>query len=85
MNKETRNFRWAYSLLIELAKAKLAERNSNLVDKEEWPAGQTWNQLGNTSKSIFLMEAREAAGISHEEFLEGIRDGSYDVDDIWEK
>ncbi len=31
------------------------------------------------------MEAREAAGISHEEFLEGIRDDSYDVDDIWEK
>ena len=51
----------------------------------EWPAQEEWDDLGGTSKSTFLHRARDRAGIPHDKFLAGIRDGKYDVDDIYAK
>lgn len=80
-----RNFRWAYQLLLALAKRKLAEANTNLADPNEWPAGQQWHEMNGTSHSIFLRQAREEAGLPHEAFLALIRAGEYDVDDLYEQ
>ena len=80
---EERNFRWAYAALVELAKVCLDKANAE-AEPGAWPAQQEWDDLGSTSKSAFLHEAREMAGIPHDEFLEGIRSGAYDVDDLFD-
>ena len=74
---EHRNFRWAYALLVELAKVELEAANAECG--KAWPAGQEWEDLGATSKSEFLFRARDRVGIPHDEFLEGVRSGEYDV------
>jgi len=81
MNKEERNYRWAYRLLLALAVRCLHDaQNSN----NEWPGEQEWFDLVGSSQAIFLKKAREEAGImNHKEFLEPIRSGKYDVDDLW--
>lgn len=84
-NQEKRNFRWAYAAIVALAKRKLKEANETRENEDDWPGGQEWNDLAGTSKSIFLHQAREEAGIPHDEFLEGIRSGEYEVDDLYEK
>lgn len=83
ISREERNFRWAYALLVELAKVCLDKANAE-AEPGAWPAGQEWDGLGGSSKSTFLREAREMAGIPHEEFLEGIRKGFYEVDDLFD-
>ena len=84
VSKEERNFRWTYSLLIELAKEELSKANEE-CGKDEWPAGQEWHHLVPTSHSIFLRRARERAGIDHDEFLAPIRNLEYDIADIYDK
>ena len=81
---EETNFRWAYAAIVELAKIELEIENS-VAAPGEWPAGQDWDGLGGSSKSIFLHRARERVGIPHDKFLAGIRNGKYDVDDIYAK
>lgn len=76
------NFRWSYQLLLAFAKHLLARANAER-EGFDWPAGQEWNGLVGTSHSIFLRNARDAAGINHDEYLEGIRDGTYDIDDLY--
>jgi hypothetical protein len=83
ISAEERNFRWAYALLVELAKVCLDKANSE-AEPGAWPAQQEWDDLGSTSKSTFLREAREMAGIAHDEFLAGIRSGAYEVDDLFD-
>jgi len=80
-SRELRNFRWAYGLLAALAKEQLRRANET-AGPGEWPAGQTWEQLGSSSKAAFLQQARQLAGIPDDEFLDGIRDGTYDVEDL---
>ena len=82
MTNEERNFRWAYQLLMALAKRCLAETNTSLEDKREWPAGQEWDELVGSSQSIFLRQARDEAGIDHDEFLAPLRSSKYNVDDL---
>lgn len=69
-------------LLIELAKVELESANSE-AEPGEWPAGQEWDELGGSSKAVFLARARKKTGIPDDKFLEGIRNGSYDVDDLF--
>lgn len=79
LSAEERNFRWAYAALIELAKVCLEEARDP-EDPHEWPGTQPWDELSSTSQAIFLRAARDKAGIPHEAFLEGIRNGWYDGD-----
>jgi len=79
--RETEFFRWAYSLLVVLAKEELKKAHN---DDGEWPMRQEWSQLGGTSRSVFLHRAREAAGIPHDEFLQVIRNGQVDVEDLYD-
>ena len=81
---EERNFRWAYMLLLELAKIELDVVNSE-AEPGEWPCGQEWDDLAGTSKSTFLHRARERVGIPHHEFLDGIRSGKYEVEDLYDE
>lgn len=80
----TRNFRWAYQLLIALAKRRLADANATRESKDDWPAGQEWHEMVGTSHSIFLRGAREEAGIPEEAFMGVIRSLECDVDDLYE-
>lgn len=83
-----RNFRWAYKLLLALAKRCLKERNEALVRDGEpntWPAGQEWHEMVGSSHSVFLHIARDEAGIDRDEFLAQVRSGRYDVDDLYEQ
>lgn len=73
-----RYFRWAYALLIALAKTELAK--DNLTCGKNWPAGQQWDELVGTSHSIYLRRAREIAGIPHDEFLATVRGEEYGED-----
>ena len=79
---EEQYFRWAYVLLVELAKEELRKANGSRERPNDWPAGQEWCDLAATSQSIFLRKARDRAGIDHDQFLEPIRSGRYDVEDL---
>lgn len=79
----SRHYRWAYALLVELAKVELDIANSE-AQPGEWPAGQDWAGLGGTSKSAFLQRARDRAGIDHDEFLAPVRHGLVDIEDLFE-
>lgn len=81
---ERRNFNWAYALLLRLAVRQLADANAKRENERDWPAGQYWDELNSTSHSIFLHRARDEAGIPHDAFLDPIRDGTYDVTDLYE-
>jgi hypothetical protein len=81
---EIRNFRWAYSLMIALAQKLLKEANEKAEDGA-WPNGQEWHELVGTSHSIFFHQARDLAGVPHDEFLENVRNGKYPVDDLCER
>lgn len=80
--QEETNFRWAYALLLELAKIELEIANAE-AKPGHWPAQQEWDDLGDSSRSTFLHLARDRVGIPHDKFLENIRNGKYDVDDIF--
>ncbi len=75
-------FRWAYAAVCALAVKLLEEDNRTCGDN--WPAGQSWDELGGSSKSIYLHRARELAGISHADFLALVRADSEEVEDIYE-
>lgn len=79
-----RNFRWAYQLLLALAKRRLAEANAAREDDNDWPAGQEWHEMVGSSHSIFLRGAREEAGIPEDAFIRVIRSSECDVDDLYE-
>lgn len=81
---EIRNFRWAYSLMIALAQHLLKDANRE-AGPNEWPRGQQWHEMVGSSHSAFFHQARELAGISHDEFLENVRNGTYPVDDLYER
>jgi len=85
MTNEERNFRWAYQLLLALAKRRLKDANDEREHPNDWPAGQEWDELSGSSQKTFLRGAREEAGIPHEEFLALIRSGEYDVEDLYDK
>lgn len=83
-DRATRNFRWAYQLLLALAKRRLADANADRESENDWPAGQRWHEMVGTSHSIFLRGAREEAGIPEEAFMGIIRSLECDVDDLYE-
>ena len=74
-------FRWGYRLLLALAIEKLHNAHNN---KHIWPGKQEWGDLVGSSQSIFLTEARLAAEVD-DWYLEDVRDGKVNVDDIWEE
>jgi hypothetical protein len=84
VDNEERNFRWAYRAVAEVAKDELARMNAERTEPNDWPAGQTWEQINGTSRSICMRRARARLGIPDDEFLAGIRDGSYNVEDLYE-
>lgn len=73
--------------LIASAKVCLAETNANRGDPQNWPAGQEWDGLGQSSKETFMTMARERAGISTQEYREMQQQYPYlltdDLDEIW--
>lgn len=84
MSDEEKYYRWAYKLLVYVAKQELKKLNAKRVNENDWPAGQEWDELGGTSRSIFMKKARGLVGINGDEFLKPIREGKFNVDDIWE-
>lgn len=70
--------------MVALAKRHLKDMNGEREHENDWPAGQDWEGLAGSSKSIFMKKARDEANIPHDEFLEGIRNGEYDVDDLFD-
>ena len=42
---EERNFRWAYKLMVFLAKRMLKEENKNTKETDGWFTGMDWDQL----------------------------------------
>ena len=56
------------------AKAKECLIEANKTCGDNWPRGQAWSQLGGTSKSTFLQEARESMGIDREAFLKRLQE-----------
>jgi hypothetical protein len=71
------HFRWAYRLLIALAKRCQQ-------DEDSMHAGQEWSGLVGTSHAMYLQRAREEAGIDHDEFLRVVRE-QIDVEDIYDE
>jgi len=70
-----KHFRWAYRLLIALAKRCQQ-------DEDSMHAGQEWSGLVGSSHAMYLRRAREEAGIDHDEFLRVVRE-QIDVEDIY--
>lgn len=80
--ERTRYFRWAYAAVVALAKDELEVANA-AAEPGEWPAQQAWEGLGGSSKEVFMRRARARVGIDHEAFLAPVRDGSIDVDNLF--
>ena len=79
---------WLVSSLVALAKRILAEANATPeVQAGDWPAGQKWHQLGNTSQHAFMHRAREEAGIPHDGYRALINaamdDNADELEDLW--
>ena len=83
VKKNERNFRWAYTAVVYLAQILLQGSNDSRENENDWPAGQTWDEINQSSREIFLRKARSILSISHDEFLEPIRSGEIDVDEIF--
>jgi len=66
-----------YARVVAKAKECLAEANAKRVDPGDWPTGMKWEELVNTSKSIFMNRARDAMGIDHDWFLRTVREWPY--------
>jgi hypothetical protein len=84
MTNEERNFRWAYQLLLALAKRRLRDANDEREHPNDWPAGQEWDELVGSSHGTFLRSALQEAGVPYKEFLALIRSGEYDLDDLYD-
>jgi len=65
-------------LVVNLAKRELELANKNRIDENEWPAGQSWKDLGNSSKQIFVRRACESVEIDPEKYIKLIRDHTPD-------
>lgn len=82
-----RNLEWALKAMICLAKRCLKDTNESRENENDWPAGQAWNGLGNTSKHSFMRMAREECGVPHEEWKAAIKkailEDGQDLDVIW--
>ena len=78
MDDQEKYFRWAYRLLIALAKR--CQQDEGAMHQ-----GQDWSGIVGSSHSMYLRKAREEAGIPHDEFLGIIRSGKIDVEDIYEE
>lgn len=83
VENERRYFRWAYAAIVALAKRHLRDMNDTRQHEKDWPAGQQWEDLGGSSKAIFMRKARDEAGIPDGEFLAVVRGGEVDVDDLF--
>lgn len=71
-----RFWKWAYALNVAAAKLALRARRAEqrlAGETHLWPGEQDWNNLVSTSHAVFLREARELAGINHDEFLAVVR------------
>lgn len=79
LNEAERNFRWAYQLLMVLAKKLLDEANASLPEVNR----REWDGMMDSSKAAWITKARDLAGIDHDAFLAPIRSGQYKVDDIY--
>lgn len=86
VNNETK---WLIRALVTLAKRNLADANATPeVIGGEWPAGQEWYELGNTSQHAFMRCARDEAGIPHDEYRALIEeammnDEGDELDSLW--
>jgi len=76
-------FRWAYAAVCALAVKILEEDNRTCGDN--WPGGQSWDDLAGSSRSIYLHRARELAGIPHADFLAVVRGDVDEIADIYER
>ena len=79
---DTRLFRWLYAAVVNVAKDELRQANEGCGTN--WPMGQTWEQLGGSSRGTFMHAARERLGIPHDEFLAIVRSGAVDVEEIFD-
>lgn len=77
-------FRRQYVVVLLQAKGRLRLMNELVGQSGEWPAGQEWASLGGSSRAVFMREAREVLGIDDDTFLEPIREGRVDVQDLYE-
>ena len=70
--------------LVAIAKSELSKANDNREESSDWPAGQSWGDLGNSSQSAFMRTARDIAGIDHDEYRNLIIENDSDeLDDLW--
>lgn len=69
-----------YEEVIRKAKEILAKRNADCGD--EWPAGQPWNHLVGSSKSIYMMLASKELKIDRESYLAVIRNWPYSAEGL---
>ncbi len=77
-------YRRVYAAVVSEAVRCLAEANAE-AEEGEWPAGQSWSDLGSTSRSTFMRQARQRLGIvDHDAFLVPVRTGAVNVDDLWD-
>lgn len=79
--EKARYFRWAYRLLVALAKRILKERHN---DDGNWPMRMEWHELAPSSCGVFLRAARYEAGVEHEAFLDVVRSGDIEISDIYD-
>lgn len=85
MDASRRNLEWAYALMVELAVMNLDEANRTAVDNE-WPRGQSWDDLAGSSRSAFMHIARKSAGITDAAWREVFEPEVDDrMVDIWER
>lgn len=59
--------------MVDVAKGCLAKANAEREDPALWPAGQEWDGLSGSSKSIFMHQARLKLDIPDEPFLAIVR------------
>jgi len=77
-----RYYLWAYRLCVAFAKHLLTDASA-AAEAGDWPDGLEWSGCVGTSRSVFMQEARDLAGITHNDFLEPVRADFYDVLDLW--
>ncbi len=76
---ERQQFITAYKLCIAFAKVLMYNRYDEVGESVP-----TWKSLGSTSRSIFMFEARDLAGIDSDEFLSIVRSWPDEtLDNIW--
>ena len=76
MNTDREKLLWRmlYKSQVALAKRALADMNETDAAKEgAWPCGMEWHECNGSSHAIFFRNAREAACIDHDAYLELLR------------